>query len=58
MKRSAWIDSMKETTNIKAMSNAYDKYLQQEAAEWAESVDEETTDGYLEELEEAAKPEA
>ena len=23
------------------MSNAYDKYLQQEAAEWAESMDEE-----------------
>lgn len=40
------------------MSNAYDRYLQQEAAEWAESMDEETTDGYLEELEEAAKSEA
>ena len=40
------------------MSNAYDKYLQREAAEWAEAADEETTDGYLEELEEAAKPEA
>lgn len=40
------------------MSNAYDKYLQQEAAEWTESMDEETTDGYLEELKEVAKPEA
>lgn len=40
------------------MSNTYDKYLQQEAAEWAESTDEETTDGYLEELEEVAKSEA
>ena len=40
------------------MSNAYDKYLQQEAAEWAESMDEETTDGYLEELEEAIESEA
>lgn len=40
------------------MSNAYDKYLQQEAAEWTESIDEETTDGYLEELEEATKSEA
>jgi hypothetical protein len=43
------------------MSNAYDRYLQQEAAEWAESMDEETTDGYLEELEEFeddVKPEA
>ena len=40
------------------MSNAYDKYLQQEAAGWAESMDEETTDGYLEELEEAIEPEA
>lgn len=36
------------------MSNAYDRYLQQEAAEWAESMDEETTDGYLEELENSA----
>lgn len=40
------------------MSNAYDRYLQQEAAEWAESMDEETTDGYLEELKEATKSEA
>ena len=40
------------------MSNAYDRYLPQEAAEWAEPMDEETTDGYIEELEEAAKPEA
>lgn len=40
------------------MSNAYDKYLQQEATEWAESMDEETTDGYLEEFEEATKSEA
>ena len=32
------------------MSNAYDKYLQQDAAEWTESMDEETTDGYLEEI--------
>lgn len=40
------------------MSNAYDKYLQQEAAEWAESMDEETTDGYLEELEDTTKSEA
>lgn len=40
------------------MNNAYDKYLQQEAAEWVESMDEETTDGYLEELEEATKSEA
>ena len=40
------------------MSNAYDRYLQQEAAEWAESMDEETTDGYLEELEEATEPDA
>ena len=40
------------------MSNAYDKYLQQEAAEWAESTDEETPDDYLEELEEAIEPEA
>jgi hypothetical protein len=43
------------------MSNAYDRYLQQEAAGWTESMDEETTDGYLEELEEFeddVKPEA
>ena len=40
------------------MSNAYDKYLQQEAAEWAESMDEETTDGYLEELEEVTESKA
>ena len=40
------------------MGNAYDKYLQQEAAEWAKSMDEETTEGYLEELKEATKPEA
>lgn len=40
------------------MSNAYDKYLQQEAAEWTESMDEETTDGYLEELEDTTKSEA
>ena len=40
------------------MSNTYDKYLQQEAAEWAESMDEETTDGYIEELEEAIESEA
>ena len=40
------------------MSNAYDKYLQQEAAEWTGSMDEETTDGYLEELEDTTKSEA
>ena len=40
------------------MSNAYDKYLQQEAAEWTETMDEETTDGYLEELEDTTKSEA
>lgn len=40
------------------MSNAYDKYLQQETAEWTESMDEETTDGYLEELEDTTKSEA
>lgn len=40
------------------MSSAYDKYLQQEAAEWAKSIDEETTDGYLEELEEVTESKA
>lgn len=40
------------------MSSAYDKYLQQKAAEWTESMDEETTDGYLEELEEVAESKA
>ena len=40
------------------MNNAYDKYLWQEAAEWVESMDEEKTDSYLEELEEATKSEA
>lgn len=40
------------------MSSAYDKYLQQEAAEWVKSMDEETTDGYLEELEEVTESKA
>ena len=32
------------------MSKAYDKYLQQEAEEWREGMDSETTDGLLMDL--------
>lgn len=33
------------------MRNKYDKYLQEESLDWLEDYDEETTDGYLEEIE-------
>ena len=33
---------------------SHNRYLQQEALEWLLAMDEETTDGYLEELENSA----
>jgi len=35
----------------------YDKLQQKESLEWFQGYDEETTDGYLEELEDESKPE-